>query len=161
MALVWSAPLSPLPIPYNLLIQSIACAIGCLGFAILFNIYGPGGLICVLGGTLTWVIYALCLKLGTGEIVAYFWGAVFASAYSEVSARIRKCPAIAYLVISIFPLIPGSGVYYTMESAVKGHMEQFASKGMFTAAIAGTMALGILLVSTAVRLWSMKRQYKK
>lgn len=160
VALVWTAPLSPLPIPYNLLIQCIACAIGCFGFAILFNIHGPGGLICVLGGTLTWVVYAICLKLGTGEIVAYFWGAVFASGYSEVSARIRKCPAIAYLVISIFPLIPGSGVYYTMESAVKGEMEQFASKGMFTAAIAGTMALGILLISTVVRLWSTRKNKK-
>ena len=161
VALIWDTPISPLPIPYNLLIQCLACVIGCLGFAILFNIHGPGGLICVLGGTLTWAIYAICLKLGTGEIVAYFWGAFFASAFSEASARIRKCPAIAYLVISIFPLIPGSGVYYTMESAVKGEMEQFAHKGMFTAAIAGTMAFGILLVSTAVRLWSLKRQKRK
>ena len=106
------------------------------------------------------MVYALCLKFGTGEITAYFWGAVFASAYSEVFARIRKCPAIGYLVIAVFPLIPGSGVYYTMESAVQGNMPLFANKGMFTAAIAGTMALGILLISTAVRLWTTQKNKK-
>ena len=122
VATVWTAPISPSPIAHHLLIESLGCAIGCLGFSIAFNIHGPGGLICVLGGVLTWVVYAVCLELGIGEIGAYFWGAAFASAFSEVSARIRKYPAIAYLVISIFPLIPGSGVYYTMEHAVQGEM---------------------------------------
>ena len=160
VAMVWTAPVSPSPLSYDLLIKCIGCAIGCFGFSITFNIHGPGGLICVLGGVLTWLVYAICLELGIGEIPAYFWGAVFASGFSEASARIRKCPAIAYLVISIFPLIPGSGVYYTMEYAVQGNMELFASKGMNTAAIAGVMAVGILLVSTAVRLWSLKKQQK-
>ena len=127
----------------------------------MFNTHGPGALICVLGGTLTWAVYAICLTLGVSELGAYFWGAVFASAFSEAFARIRKYPAISYLVISIFPLIPGSGVYYTMELAVKREMEQFASKGMTTAAIAGVMAVGILLVSTAVRMWSMRKFQKK
>ena len=69
-------------------------------------------------------------------------------------ARIRKYPAISYLIVSIFPLIPGAGVYYTMNHAVQGRMDQFASQGMHTAAIAGIMAVAILLVSTSVRLWN-------
>lgn len=158
---VWTAPVSPLPIDYSLLITSIGAAIGCWGFAILFNTHGPGSFICVLGGILTWVVYVVCLKQGIGEIGAYFWGAVFASLFAEIFARIRKYPATSYLVISIFPLIPGSGVYYTMEHAVKGEMELFASKGMSTAAIAGVMAVGILLISTTVRLWSQRKFRKK
>ena len=161
VAAIWTAPVSPTPIPYHWLIKAVGTAIGCFGFAITFNIHGPGGLICVLGGMLTWVVYAVCLELGIGEIGAYFGGAVFASAFSETFARIRKYPAISYLVISIFPLIPGSGVYYTMEYAVKGEMELFASKGMTTAAIAGAMAVGILLISTSVRLWSIRKFKKK
>ena len=161
VAAIWTAPFSPTPIPYHWLIKAVGTAIGCFGFAITFNIHGPGGLICVLGGMLTWVVYAVCLELGIGEIGAYFGGAVFASAFSETFARIRKYPAISYLVISIFPLIPGSGVYYTMEYAVKGEMELFASKGMTTAAIAGAMAVGILLISTSVRLWSIRKFKKK
>ena len=160
VAWIWTDPVSTAPVAYHLWVSSLGAAIGCLGFAFLFNVHGPGGLLCVLGGVLTWVVYCLCIDWGTGETLAYFWGAVFASAYSEVFARIRKCPAIGYLVIAIFPLIPGSGVYYTMEHAVRGEMDLFASKGMDTAAIAGAMAVGILLISTAVRLWTTRKRSK-
>ena len=69
-------------------------------------------------------------------------------------ARIRKYPAISYLVVSIFPMIPGAGVYYTMNYAVRGEMEMFASQGMHTAAIAGIMAVGILLGSSTFRMYT-------
>ena len=43
-------------------------------------------------------------------------------------ARVRKYPAISYLVVSIFPLIPGAGVYYTMHFAVRGEMDAFVER---------------------------------
>ena len=75
-------------------------------------------------------------------------------------ARIRKYPAISYLVISIFPLLPGAGVYYTTYAIVNGDMQAFSSKGMETISIAGALAIGILLVSTLVRLWSVWKHRK-
>ena len=159
--LLQTAPNSPAIIDHNLFISSIGATIGCIGFLILFNVHGPGGLLCILGGLLTWVVYCLCKKWGLGEIGANFFGAVFAAVYAEAFARIRKYPAIAYLVISLFPLIPGAGVYYTMAHAVKGEMDLLASQGMTTAAIAGSMAIGILMISTAVRLWTTRKMRKK
>ena len=93
--------------------------------------------------------------------MAYFWSSLFASLYSEIMARIRKCPAISYLVISIFPLIPGAGVYYTMNYAVRGMNAEFAQQGLHTAAIAGTIAVGILLASTVVRMYLTRRIQNK
>ena len=78
-------------------------------------------------------------------------------------ARIRHFPAISYLVVSLFPLLPGAGIYYTMAYAVENEMTRFAAKGYQTAAIAAALALGILLVSTAFRIWSnylMKKHQK-
>ena len=141
--------------------HAIVSFIGCIGFFILFNIHGPGGLLCALGGMLTWVIYLL-IKQWTGhDLTAYFFATMFASLYAESMARIRKYPAISYLVVSIFPLIPGAGAYFTMNYAVKGQMEAFADQGIHTAAIAGVMAVAILLVSTVVRIvttWHLKRK---
>lgn len=143
-------------------LEGITCLVGCIGFAILFNIHGPGGLLCALGGLLTWAAYRVSMALGTGDITACFWAAFFASAYAETMARIRKYPAISYLVVSIFPLIPGAGVYYTMLCAVQGDMVSFSERGTHTVAIAGAMAVGILLVSTSVRLWGeWKTRLKK
>jgi uncharacterized membrane protein YjjB (DUF3815 family) len=154
-------PAEVAPIAYGAVLQAIACFIGCFGFMILFNIHGYGGLLCVLGGTLTWMVYLIAFKLTGSDLAAYFWSSLFASIYSEVIARIRKFPAISYLVISIFPLIPGAGVYYTMNYAVRGLNEEFALQGLHTAAIAGLIAVGILLGSTAVRIYSTWNAQRK
>ena len=132
-----------------------------MGFVILFNIHGKGSPLCALGGALTWAVYLIAQELTGSELSAYFWAALSSSLYSEIMARIRKHPAISYLVISIFPIIPGAGAYYTMNYAVRGEMELFASQGMFTAAIAGIMAVGILLGSTGFRMYSDWTLHKK
>jgi len=160
---LWGAPVSAAPINYYLVAQWIPCALACIGFAIIFNVHGPGGLLCALGGTLTWSVYVLVLRASGNDILAYFWATLFAAFFAEAMARIRKYPAISYLVISIFPLIPGAGVYYAMSQAVQGNMERFGSQGMHTAAIAGIMAVAILLASTSVRMitmWKKKRSNK-
>ncbi len=140
-------------------LHGIASIVGCIGFAILFNIHGPGGLLCALGGFLTWMVYLLVVELTGNDLQGYFWATLFSSVYAEVMARIRKYPAISYLVVSIFPLIPGAGIYFTLNYAVKGQMDAFAQQGMHTAAIAGIMAVAILLATTTIRIvatWRMK-----
>ena len=147
-------------IDYPLLISSVFCFIGCVGFSILFNIHKLGILLCALGGTIAWISYCITLELMQDGISAYFVSAFVASLYSEILARIRKFPALSYLVISIFPMIPGAGVYYTMIWAVRGNMEQFFNQGIYTAAIAGVMAVGILLPSTLFRMYADWRRSK-
>lgn len=159
--LLWGTPRNLVELSNPLVITSVGALVGCIGFSILFNIHGPGGLLCALGGVVTWVGFVLIQRLGADEIFAYFAGAFFASVYAEVMARIRKYPAISYLVVSLFPLIPGAGIYYTMFYAVHGNMEQFAAQGTYTAAIAGVMAVGVLLVSTIVRLIYTWRENRK
>ncbi len=151
---LWGIPVSAPAIAYPLLAQCLFAFAGCVGFAILFNVHGKGMLLCALGGALAWAVFLIAQEISGSDITGYFWSALFSSLYSEVMARIRKYPAISYLVISIFPMIPGAGVYYTMNYAVQGQMEAFANKGMFTAAIAGIMAVGILLGSTGFRMYS-------
>jgi hypothetical protein len=48
-----------------------------------------------------------------------------------------------------------------MDHAVHGNMEAFANRGMMTVAIAGVMAVGILLSSTVFRIWSSLHNTKK
>lgn len=161
-SLVLGTPPTTADLNHNWLIMTLATLVGCAGFTILFNIHGRGSALCVIGGVLTWAVYAVMTQICGSELMGFFWGSAFASLYSEVMARIRKCPAICYLVVCIFPLIPGAGVYYTMNHAVQGDMAMFAEKGMYTAATAGLMAVGILLVSTMFRMWSMwTRDHRK
>ena len=154
----WLDPNGAEAVSLSPLIQNMGSFIGAVGFAIYFNIHGPGGLLCSLGSVLAWSTYLVTIHFTDNVIWANFTGAMVASLYAETMARIRKYPAISYLVVSIFPLIPGAGVYYTMTYAVQGQMDRFANNGMLTAAIAGAIALGILLVSSAFRLATAKRR---
>ncbi len=154
----WLDPNGTEAVSLSPLIQNMGSFIGAVGFAIYFNIHGPGGLLCALGSVLAWSTYLITIHFTDNVIWANFSGAMVASLYAETMARIRKYPAISYLVVSIFPLIPGAGVYYTMTYAVQGQMDLFANNGMLTAAIAGAIALGILLVSSAFRLATAKRR---
>ncbi len=158
---LWGSPVSVASITYPFLLQCFFAFLGCMGFVILFNIHGKGNVLCALGGALTWAVYLIAQDISGSDLTAYFWAALSSSVYSEIMARIRKYPAFSYLVISIFPIIPGAGAYYTMNYAVRGEMELFASRGMFTAAIAGVMAVGILLGSTFFRMYSDWKMHRK
>lgn len=148
----FGAPVTAAPLSHSFPVIILACAVGCAGFTIYYNIHGPGMLICILGGCMTWGVYTLCMTLGASEYMAYFIASAFASLFAEIMARVRKYPAISYLVVSAFPLLPGGGIYYTMSHAVSGDMASFSSRGMQTVSIAGAMAVGILLISTVFRL---------
>lgn len=159
---LWSEPVSIAPINHSFLIESIACVIGCFGFSFLFNVRGRGLVLCLLGGVLCWGVYSLTMELGGDDNAAMLLGSIFAAIYAEIMARVRKCPAIGFLVMALLPLIPGSSLYYTMNYAVRGNMDMFASQGMKTIVLAGLMAAGVLLVSTSVRMWTVwKMEHKK
>lgn len=159
-AWLWGAPAEVSALEHTYLIHGIAAFLACAGFAIFFNIHGPDILLCALGGVFAWLTYLVLCRLGYSDLLGYFCGAIVASGYAEAMARIRKRPAIAYLVIGIFPLIPGAGAYYTMNYAVQGNTDLFASQGMHTVAIAAIMALGILLASTTVKIATARRKKK-
>lgn len=142
-------------------VQNIATFIACTGFAILFNIHGFGIAICAFGGVLTWAVYCMADYFGCDLYVSYFFATLIAALYAEIMARVRKYPAISYLVVAIFPLIPGAGIYYTTNYLLQGDRIAFGQKALQTIGIAGVIAVGILMVSTLVRLWSGWAKRKK
>ena len=158
---ILGTPVSLPELTHHPVIQLLGAFVAGIGFSLIFNIHGPGILICAAGGVLTWGVYLITCTLSGNDILGYFIASLVASLYSELMARIRKYPAISYLVVSIFPLIPGASVYYTVNHAVRGEMESFTSRGMHTLAIAGAIAVGILLISTVFRLWAVWKQNRK
>lgn len=141
--------------------ECIAALVACTGFLFIFNVHGYGSLLCLLGSVFSWLVYSFAEHFGATAVLASFAATIAAAAYAEVMARIRKYPALPYLVISILPLLPGAGIYYTANSLVLNDMHNFGIYGRSTVAIAGAMAVGILLVSTMVRLCSVWRKHNK
>ena len=100
-------------------VQAIAVFVGCCGFCILFNTHGRGMVLCMMGGR----------PPGCSICCAGRWAAMYTQPtcsppcwrrYAETMARVRRCPAMPYLVIAILPMLPGAGVYYTMSLGLEG-----------------------------------------
>ena len=132
------------------LVPCLSAFAACLGFCIIFNIRAPG-MVYLLVGPLT----------GYSDLLQSFWAAVFLSAYSEGMARVRKCPVTGYLLVAFLPLVPGGGIYSTMEHALNGESSLFLSTGAHTLGVAGALAVGILMVSSLVRMYSALRRRRR
>ena len=135
--------------------------LACIGFSLLFNIHGVGMLICAGGGALGWLCYLLTAPLVHSDIIQAFLAAVFISAWSEIMARVRKCPVTSYLLLALFPLVPGGGIYYTMEHAMSGETSLFLSSLLHTLGLAGALATGVLMVSSLMRLFIVSQDKRR
>ena len=132
--------------------QAVMIFVAWTGCFILFNVHDWGSILCALGGVFTWMTYLLCRDLGMSIYSMNFFAGVVSALYSELMARSRKYPVTSYLVISLLPLVPGAGIYYTMSLGLGGDVQAAVHKGLETAGVAGSIAVAILLVSTIFRL---------
>ena len=158
---LWGAASNAPVISYGPFLQCIFSVVASYGFVVIFNIHGFGSYLCALGGGITWAAFCLVQALGGQDLMCYFLATVVAAVFAEVMARIRKYPAISYLISCLLPLIPGSGIYYAAQQAMQGNSEGFVFYGTRTLAIAGCMAVGILLVVTLTKVITGNRRAKK
>lgn len=146
------------PLVYSPLMCCLFAFVACLGFCPAYNAQGVGVLLCSLGGALGWAAYLLVTGLNGTIFLASLAAAVTVAAYSEGMARLRRCPATSYLVIAMFPLVPGLTIYQAMDYGLRGDTEMFLETFFRTMGIAGCLALGLLLVSAALGVWRRWRR---
>ena len=125
--------------------------LACVGFGLVFNIQGVGVLICGLGAALGWLAYLLAVGRGVGEIFAAFLAAIVIGIYSEAMVRIRRCPVTGYLQVALLPLVPGAGIYYTMQYCVEGETQLFLSTLLHTFGFAAALSVGAMLTTSVLR----------
>ncbi|MDE5978234.1 MAG: threonine/serine exporter family protein [Turicibacter sp.] len=144
----------------TILLSCLYSFLATIGFCIIFNIRGKMVFFASLGGALGWLAFELATIFG-GDLVQFFISTVIIALYSEIMARIHKVPITVYLVAALIPLVPGSGIYYTMDHLINGDIDSFLTTFTHTIAIAGCLAFGILLVSSIFRLSQQIKSEKK
>lgn len=157
---LWGAPVNFPTIHYSPLLQCVFSVLACYGFVIIFNIHGFGNLLCALGGGITWAAYCITVSLGGHELLGYFIATVIAAVFAEIMARVRKYPAISYLISSLLPLIPGAAIYYAAKEAFQSNSAGFIYHSTRALAIAGVMSVGILLVVSLTKAWTSRKQHR-
>ena len=118
----------------------------CVGFAMAFNIR-TGILICGAGAALGWFAYLVSLHTLGSDLLAAFVAAMVISLFSEIMARIRRCPVTGYLQVALLPLVPGAGIYDSMRYCVAGEMDLFLAKLVHTIGTLMVLVPGMALTN--------------
>ncbi|MGN0467678.1 MAG: threonine/serine exporter family protein [Acutalibacteraceae bacterium] len=129
----------------------IAGTVGTFGFSLFFRMNKKKIVWAVIGGALTCLVYVLCCLWFKNEFFQNMFPALFATAYSEVFARLTKSPSTPYIACSIIPLVPGGMLYNTMYYLITSNMISFRKALYQTFRIAAGLAVGIILVSVVIR----------
>lgn len=132
---------------FDYLLPCVCAFLACVGFTLVFNIHGVGKLICGVGGALGWLVYLLAGK----SIFAAFLASMAIGLYSEVMARLRRCPVTGYLLVALLPLVPGGGIYYAMSYCVAGDIQQFLNTMLYTFGMAAALAVGAMMTGSLFR----------
>ena len=98
----------------NLLLPCVYAFVACFAYCFIVNIRGQMLFWAPLGASIGWLVYLLC-GFFAQDLLCYFLATVVVSAYAELMARIKRVPATGFLLIGIFPMVPGGGIYYTIK----------------------------------------------
>ena len=148
----------------NAAIEIIAAFFGTLGFCIMYNIRGKKLWVGAIGGMISWALFIVLGLVISGEPVRYLLVSIFTTVYSEVMARRLKTPASTFCIITLIPLVPGGSLYYTMTYVLRGNLNAFISKAVYTLQLTVALALGIVIVISIDKYLSYqirKRKAKK
>lgn len=99
----------------ELAVRLITAFIGTVCFSIVFKVRAallPYAGIC---GFFTYAIFYTVNFLGNSLFAAAFAAASFTALFSEIFARLKRAPAIVFLLPGWIPIVPGGDLYYMMK----------------------------------------------
>ncbi|MGL5749422.1 MAG: threonine/serine exporter family protein [Paraclostridium sp.] len=127
------------------LTQIIMVVIGSVGIAIYFNVEKSKLPSIVLGGLISWITYVIFMNLTQNIFIATLISAIVVGIYSEIKARILRCPANMFLIPSIVPLLPGGSFYHMMYGVINTDFQGFKEKGFETMMIVLGISIGVVV----------------
>lgn len=131
----------------NAWVQLVTAILFTFAFGFIFRVPKNAHLFCCLGSFLCWGVYLVCLSLLEDDFAAQAIAAVFGAGYAELMARLTRTPATVYIMPILIALVPGRGLYCTMEAMVRGSQSEVLQWGTSTATSALALAVGIVVVA--------------
>ena len=131
----------------DFIIRLFSVTVGTVAFSILFGVRPKHLLSVGIGAAVTMALYSFIEFCGFSLFTAAFISTVVAAIYSEVCARVRRAPAIVFLVPCLLPTIPGGSLYRAMSSFLGKNYDVGFEYLMTTLKISIGIAGGIVTVS--------------
>ncbi len=131
--------------------QFVYAFISTAGFAVFFNIPRDSIVKSSLGGAISWIIYIVSIDFFSSSIAGALFASISVGLLGEFMAKRFKKPATVFIIPGIVPLVPGAGMYYTMLAIIDKNFASAAELGTEAIFIAITIAIGIIVSSSFIR----------
>lgn len=146
----------------SVITTGIGSFLASIGFAILFNERGKSVYFAGLCGCIGGVVYRIVVLMTRSEIISNLAAAVCFSVVAEIMARVLKETVTSFTAPALIPLVPGGTVYQMMLQLTQNNIISGIQLGLEAIAIAGALALGMMVVSTLSRLYyAIQRMIRK
>lgn len=127
------------------LLDFLICVPATVFFSILFRVPKRAvPLSAVLGGA-GYAVYDLTSPVFHSTVAGYFLGTLLMAVCSEILARVKKMPATIFMIPAIIPLVPGVGLYQTMQYLVQERNDLAGRIGTTTLLEIVAMAMAMVL----------------
>ncbi len=134
------------------LMQFIWAFLAILGFSIRSNLKGIRIIFTALSGGLCWAFYLVTLYYSKSMLFSVFVAIILVCIYSEIVAPHLKTPVSVFVTCAIIPLVPGRGLFNSMQLYIAGDNLHASKAILQTLLIAGTISIAIAIVSSVTNL---------
>ena len=136
-----------------MIIKTIVAFVATFTFSILFKAPTKHLLFCGIVGVVAYFTSALLRFYGLNVILATFLASVLLTIFARFFSYQRQAPATIFLIPGIFPLVPGTGIYYTASYIFANDYTAAMTKGVETMLIAGSLVVGLLFGMALPKKW--------
>lgn len=143
----------------NAITQILAATGSTFAFGIIYRLKGKKLIAASIGGGLGWAVYIFFKSRGNTDPGSFLFAAMAITIFSEIMARLLKTPVTSTLIAGLIPLVPGSGVYFTMSYFIQGKTEIATEKGVETLLITVAISVGILMISAFSEIYYKIKRY--
>lgn len=139
---------------FSLLTRFLVSIIATMGFAVLFNLPKSELIYAGVTGGIGYLVYMVLTEIaGLSMVFSNVVASLILIIIGRKMAVYRKCPVVAYLLVTIFPLVPGLGIYYTTYYMINGPYPSALAKGLETLECAAAIAFGIAIGTSIPQKW--------
>jgi len=132
----------------NILILSASGGIGSAAFGLLYRLKPKHLPVAFTGGFITtFVMFGCPMVLVDSNLISNMLAALLGALFCYKMSYSKKAPFTVFMVPSLFPLVPGRALYFSMVGFIEHNKVLFVKNIMAATEIALGISVGIMLAS--------------
>ena len=148
----------------NFLVKMVSCIFASVFFGIIFKINKRHLLYIGICATVMYATYYSIIYFNGTDFSAAFFSTAVAAIFAEFFARVRKAPAVIFILPSVISTVPGGSLYYTMRGFLSADYNEAIKHLLVSIRVGGGIAGGIVavsIISTLIFDFIRKRRTKR